>query len=140
MCSIPVPASQWPTNIPLRCFTEAVPAGFPSPAQGYEDDPLDLNTLCVKHPAATYFARLEGDSLIDAGMYDGDMLIVDRSLKVVSGVYVVAAVDGEFTCKQYYDNPPRLVPRNEAYSTIYLDRVQQHEHFGVVAGVLRLFK
>jgi DNA polymerase V len=126
--------------MPLRCFAEAVPAGFPSPAQGYEDDPLDLNQLCIKHPAATYFARMTGDSLIEAGMYDGDILIVDRSLKVVPNAYVVASIDGEFTCKQYQKDPPRLEPRNTAYPTIYLDRVQNHEFFGVVTGVLRLFK
>ena len=65
-------------RIPM--FAEAVSAGFPSPAQDYVEQELDLNQLCIKHPCATYFVRVQGDSMQDAGIHPGDILVVDRSL------------------------------------------------------------
>lgn len=79
----------------------SVVAGFPSPAEQYLEPPLDLNGLLVKRPAATYFVRVSGDSMIGAGIHDGDLLVVDRSLTPSSGDIVIAAVDGEFTVKTY---------------------------------------
>lgn len=77
-----------------------VVAGFPSPAEQYLEPPLDLNALLVKRPAATYFVRVEGDSMINAGINPGDLLIVDRSLTPTDGDVIIAAVDGEFTVKR----------------------------------------
>ena len=74
-------------------------AGFPSPAEQYLEPPLDLNKLLVKRPAATYFVRVQGDSMEGKGIYDGDLLVVDRSLDPRDGDVVIAAVDGEFTVK-----------------------------------------
>ena len=76
-----------------------VAAGFPSPAEQYLEPPLDLNELLVKRPAATFFVRVSGDSMIGAGIHDGDILVVDRSLRPVSGDVIIASVDGEFTVK-----------------------------------------
>ena len=78
----------------------SVVAGFPSPAEQYLEPPLDLNALLVKRPAATYFVRVEGDSMIDAGINPGDLLVVDRSLTPVDGDIIIASVDGEFTVKR----------------------------------------
>ena len=139
VCKIyPVPAELQRLNV--SCFLESVSAGFPSPAAGYEDDPLDLNQLCIKHPASTYFAKLEGDSMVDAGMYSGDYLIIDRSLPVKTGSIIVAAIDGEFTCKEFVSNPSRLVPHNKNYPVITLEPGRDYEPFGVVTGILRLFR
>jgi SOS-response transcriptional repressor LexA len=77
----------------------SVVAGFPSPAEQYLEPPLDLNELLVKRPAATYFVRVEGDSMIEAGIHDGDLLVVDRSLRPASGDVIIASVDGDFTVK-----------------------------------------
>ncbi len=82
---------------PKICGT--VVAGFPSPAEQYMEPPLDLNELLVRHPAATYFVRVSGDSMVGAGIRDGDLLVVDRSLRPSDGDIIVASVDGEFTVK-----------------------------------------
>ena len=79
----------------------SVVAGFPSPAEQYLEPPLDLNELLVKRPAATYFVRVEGDSMIGAGIRDKDLLVVDRSLTPANGDIIIASVDGEFTVKTY---------------------------------------
>ena len=75
----------------------SVVAGFPSPAEQYLEPPLDLNELLVKRPAATFFVRVEGDSMIGAGIRDKDLLVVDRSLTPANGDIIIASVDGEFT-------------------------------------------
>ena len=75
----------------------SVVAGFPSPAEQYLEPPLDLNELLVKRPAATYFVRVEGDSMSGAGISDGDLLVVDRSLRPADGDVIIASVDGDFT-------------------------------------------
>lgn len=77
----------------------SVVAGFPSPAEQYREPPLDLNELLVKRPAATYFVRVSGDSMSGAGIFDGDLLVVDRSLRPADGDIIVACVDGDFTVK-----------------------------------------
>ena len=86
-------------------FLTGIPAGFPSPADDYIEKHLDLNEHLVKHPAATFFVRVTGDSMADAGIRNGDILIVDRSLNPSSGRVVIAVLDGELTVK-------RLVKRN----------------------------
>ena len=85
--------SDAPEGAARRC------AGFPSPAEQYLEPPLDLNELLVKRPAATFFVRVEGDSMINAGIHDKDLLVVDRSLTPANGDIIIAAVDGEFTVK-----------------------------------------
>ena len=77
----------------------SVVAGFPSPAEQYQETPLDLNELLVKRPAATYFVRVEGDSMVGAGIRNGDLLVVDRSLRPADGDIIIASVDGDFTVK-----------------------------------------
>ncbi len=79
----------------------SVVAGFPSPAEQYMEPPLDLNELLVKRPAATYFVRVSGDSMIGAGINDGDILVVDRSLRPADGDIIIACVDGDFTVKRF---------------------------------------
>nr|WP_276208555.1 S24 family peptidase [Klebsiella pneumoniae] len=76
-------------------YTERIPAGFPSPAAGYEKQDLNLHEYCVRHPSATYFLRVEGNSMEDARIHDGDVLVVDRALEPEHGSIVIAAVDNE---------------------------------------------
>lgn len=92
-----------PLMLPL--FSERVPCGFPSPAQDYVEDRLDLNKLLIKHPSATYFIKVSGESMRDAGISDGDLLVVDRSLSAVHGDIVIAAIAGEFTVKELRTHP-----------------------------------
>ena len=93
------------TSLPLPFFLSHVPAGFPSPAEDYEEGQLDLNDF-VNHPAATFFVRASGDSMIGAGIFPGDLLIVDRSIIPRHNHIVIAIVDGEMTLK-------RLIKRHE---------------------------
>ena len=88
------------SELPLPLAIGRIPAGFPSPAEQYTQDSLDLNELVVRHPSATFYAWAEGSSMELAGIYDGDLLVIDRSLEPVNGDVVIAAVAGEFTCKR----------------------------------------
>lgn len=126
--------------IPL--FAEGVAAGFPSPARGEIDGTLDLNELCVRHPAATYFIRARGESMLGAGIGDGDVLVVDRSLAARNGDIIIAAVNGAFTVKRLEKrgNAVRLLPENPAFSPISLTPGMQAEFFGVVTHVVKQLK
>ena len=122
--------------IPL--FSERVPCGFPSPAQDYVERAIDLNELLIQHPSATYFVKSSGDSMIDAGIGEGDMLVVDSSCKPVHGSIVIAAVDGEFTVKRLQLHPiVMLKPENPAYSPIIVGSEDNLEVFGVVTFIIK---
>lgn len=119
MLLIPLPN---PDKLPLPLFLERCSAGFPSPAQDYVSSELDLNEYCIRHPAATYYVRAQGNSMNDAGMRDGDLLVVDRALQPEHGDIVIAEVDGGFTVKQLQTRPRlALKPMNSAYAPIYPD-------------------
>lgn len=134
----PTKASQ-PARIPL--FSEKVPCGFPSPAQDYVEDRLDLNNLLIRHPSATYFIKVSGESMHDAGISDGDLLVVDRSLSARHGDIVIAAVSGEFTVKELRTHPfLQLVPRNRNYPSISFQNIEELEIFGVVTFSIKKHK
>lgn len=84
-------------SVSIPCGT-----GFPSPADDYFEERLDLNKHLIKHPAATYYARAEGDSMIGAGIYPGDILIVDKAIDEFRDRVIIAWLHGEFTVKRYY--------------------------------------
>ena len=116
-------------------------AGFPSPAEQYIEPPLDLNDLLVKRPAATYFVRVAGDSMDGAGIRDGDLLVVDRSLRPSDGDIIIASVDGDFTVKTYRrdKNGVRLEPANASYPVIRLVQGQELDYFGKVTACIHKF-
>ena len=89
--------SKSPISSPLPLFMGKVSAGFPSPADDYIEKTLDLNELLVQKPAATFFARAQGNSMTGAGIFPNDILVVDRSIEPVSGKVVICAIDGELT-------------------------------------------
>lgn len=123
-------------KIPL--FTEPVSAGFPSPAQDYIEQTLDLNELCIKRPNATFFVRVEGDSMIEAGIYADDILVVDRSVKAKQGDIIIAEINSELTVKELQLKPcVRLIPRNSAYTPIDIPEGCELTIFGVVISVIR---
>lgn len=93
-------------RLPLAC--EVVMAGFPSPADNYVDKSIDLNEHLIKNPASTFFLRVSGYSMTNAGIYNGDLLIVDRSLEAKPGLIVVAILDGSFTVKKLTRNHNKL--------------------------------
>lgn len=117
----------------LPLFHSLVPCGFPSPAQDYVEQRIDLNKLLVSHPGSTYFIKVSGDSMIEGGINDGDMLVVDSSLKAGHGDLVVAALSGEFTVKLLMLRPYlHLKPMNANYPIIPVADADQFEIFGVV--------
>ena len=129
-------------EIPKAEIVESVVmAGFPSVADSYCSSPLDLNELLVKRPAATFFVRAMGDSMIDAGISSGDILVVDRSLEPNDGNIVIASVQNEFTVKYLRKNLKgiSLVPANKKYKEITFKGEMQLQIFGVVTAVIHQF-
>lgn len=118
-------------------------AGFPSPAADYVEDALDLNKLLVRNAPATFFVRCRGCSLVDAGIHDGDILVVDRSLTPSGGKIVVAVLDGTLYVKRLRMLRGRqaLVSENKAeserYPPLYFDETQENTVWGVVTSVVR---
>ena len=118
-------------------FSDAVPAGFPSPATDYCERKLDLNELCIKKPAATYFVRAEGDSMIEAGIFPGDVIVVDRSIDAAHGDIVIASFNGELLIKKLETSPTtRLVPMNSQHEPIVVPEDTELEIFGVATTVI----
>jgi DNA polymerase V len=126
------------TRYALPVFLGRLPAGFPSPADDYIEGKLDLNRHLIKHPAATFFVRVSGDSMIEAGIHTGDILVVDRSLEAVDGNVIVAALDGELTVKRLSREGEtlRLLPANKDYQAIEIRTQQTFEIWGVVTNVI----
>ena len=126
------------TRYALPIFLGRLPAGFPSPADDYLEGKLDLNRHLIKHPAATFFVRVTGDSMIGAGIHSGDLLVVDRSLEPADKNVVVAVLDGELTVKRLskQNGILRLLPENRNYQPIEITPQQTIEIWGVVTSVI----
>lgn len=126
---------------PLAFFTSRVEAGFPSPADDYLEGTLDLNEHLIRRPAATFFLRVSGDSMTGAGIYPGDILIVDRSLTPADGRIVIAVVDGELTVKRLSRRHGRirLLPENPRYPPIEITAEQDLRVWGVVVHAVHSF-
>ncbi len=122
----------------LPLFADSVAAGFPSPAEDVIEGELDLNQYLIKHPAATFFVRVSGDSMTGAGIYPNDILIVDRSLEPVHGKIIIVAVDGELTVKRLYKKSGivKLMPENDDFASIELHAESDVVIWGVVSYVL----
>ena len=128
-----------PVKIPL--FSSSVSAGFPSPADDFIDLPLDLNEHLIQHPAATFFVRVSGDSMVRAGIFPGTLLIVDRSLEARQGCIVLAVLDGAFTVKRFRQEGGMvtLLPENPMYQPIHVGPQQDFAVWGVVVHAIRTF-
>ena len=115
-------------------FLTRISAGFPSPADDYIEKNLDLNEHLIKHPSATFFVRVEGNSMVNAGIHNGDILIVDRALEPVDNRVIVAVVDGELTVKRIRGKGDTLylVPENDDFKPIVVTEQMGFEVWGVV--------
>ncbi len=116
------------SSLPLPIADEGIRAGFPSPAQDFMDLSIDLNQELVKHPSSTFYGRVKGDSMMDAGVHDGDVLIIDKSLEPKDGDMAVCFIDGEFTIKyiKIEEKVIWLVPANKNFQPI---RVTEDNNF-----------
>ena len=119
-------------------FQAGVSAGFPSPAADYEEDKLDLNRHLIKNSAATFFVKASGDSMIGAGIHNGDLLVVDRSLEPKDKSVVIAVVSGEFTVKRLRISKRKIIleSENENYPAQQISEDAEFEVWGVVTNVV----
>ena len=122
----------------LPLYSCKISAGFPSPADDHLEKSLDLNSHLIKHPAATFLVRVSGDSMINAGINDNDILIVDRSLKPSHGKIVIAVVDGQMTVKRLYKRSGKLIlmPENKNFKPIEITGSMSIEIWGVVVTAI----
>ncbi|MBE9040109.1 translesion error-prone DNA polymerase V autoproteolytic subunit [Oscillatoriales cyanobacterium LEGE 11467] len=125
-------------TLTLPLYLEAVAAGYPTPATDYVDGELDLNQHLTQHPEETFCVRVNGDSMIDAGIHPNDLLIVDRAIEPKNGSVVIAVVDGEVTVKRMYQDDDRLllVPENDRYKPLEIAEETQFHIWGVVTNVV----
>lgn len=123
----------------LLPYVGGVNAGFPSPADDYLDLKIDLNKELVKNPEATFYARVRGKSMIDAGLSDGDVLVIDRSLDPVNNRIAVCYVDGEFTVKRIRIEKDCcwLIPENDEFAPIKVISENDFIIWGIVAYVIK---
>lgn len=126
------------TSVPILVAPVSVPAGFPSPAQDYYNGPIDLNAHLIGDPTSTFIVRVAGDSMVGAGIFDGDEVIVDRSLTAGDGKVVVAVLDGELTLKRLRVTPAGVVlhAENPAYPDIAVGELGDLTVWGVVTRCL----
>lgn len=127
-----------PLALALPLLGSHLPAGFASPADDYLEGYLDLNQYLIRHQAATYFARVRGDSMLEAGIQDGDLLVIDRALTPASGQVVVAVVEGEFTVKRLrlLQGQVWLEPANAKYQPTQIKPEMSFAVRGVVTHVI----
>jgi DNA polymerase V len=123
----------------LQFYESRVQAGFPSPAQGEYADSIDLNRALITNPAATFCARVIGNSMVDAGINEGDLLIIDRSLTPQDGNIAVCFVDGDFTVKRLSvrDDGIYLTPANSQFPELKVDEESNFQVWGVVSHIIK---
>lgn len=129
-----------PLRLPL--FGHKIPAGFPSPADDYIESRLSLDEHLIQHKDSTFFVRAIGNSMVGAGIFNGDLLVVDKGLDAQSGDIVVAVVDGEFTVKYLHweGSATILRPANARYKDIVLQDGQELQVWGVVTSTVKQFR
>lgn len=127
----------------LPLYQSSPSAGFPAPGDDQVERVLDINDLVVQNPASTFFVRVEGDSMMGAGIFSGDVLVIDRSKEVKDGVIVVAAINGEMVVKRLVieskGSNPLLVSENDEYSPIEVGEDEDCTIWGTVVGSVRQF-
>jgi DNA polymerase V len=129
-------------SLSLTFIENTVPAGFPSPAADYIEGRLDLNEFLIRRPAATFLVRFVGDSMSGAGIHDGDIGVVDRSIKAVHGCIVVASIDGEMCVKRLARRGARTIleSANELYPPIVLKEEEFLAVWGVVTASIHIHR
>jgi DNA polymerase V len=127
------------TTVDLPVIEEGISAGFPSPAGDFLDTTIDLNKELIQNPSSTFFGRVRGDSMIGAGLDDGDLLIIDKSLAPSDGKIAICFIDGDFTCKRIRvdKNVVWLVAENKLYKPIKVTKEDDFLIWGIVTTVIK---
>lgn len=126
----------------LQLTSSKVAAGFPSPAEDFIEGKLDLNDYLIRHPAASFYVRVSGESMLNAGIFPNDILLVDRAETAAHGDVVIAILDGELTVKRLYqrDGVVRLDAENPSYPNIEIEKGQELMVWGVVRACIHQFR
>ena len=129
------------TSLKLPLVDESIKAGFPSPASDFLDLSIDLNKELIKHPYATFYGRVKGESMKDAGINDGDLLVIDKSLEPTNGKIAVCFIDGEFTVKRIKLEKDYclLIPENKDFKPIKVTEENDFLIWGIVVHVIKTF-
>ena len=127
------------TSLPLQYADEGIRAGFPSPAQDYMEQAIDLNKELIRHPASTFYGRVVGDSMKDEGIEEGDILVIDKSLELLDDDLAVCFIDGEFTVKRVRleTDAAWLVPSNPDYPLIKVTKENEFIVWGIVTYTIK---
>lgn len=129
------------TEMGLPFVDEGIKAGFPSPAQDYLTESIDLNKELVRNRETTFYARVSGHSLTEAGICDGDLVVIDKSLDAHDGDFIVAYIDGEFTLKEFKLDPSGnfgwLIPHNKSYAPIKVTADNDFMIWGVLTYTIK---
>lgn len=129
------------SEMELPCPDDEIKAGFPSPADNRITETIDLNRVLVRHRESTFYARISGNSMEGAGISDGDLVVIDKSLTACDGDYVAAYIDGEFTVKEFKRGKTRdkawLVPANDNYKAIRVTAENSFMIWGVITYAIK---
>ena len=127
------------SSLPLQFANEGIKAGFPSPAQDYLEQAIDLNKELIKHPASTFYGRVVGDSMRDEGIEEGDILVIDKSLELLDDDLAVCFIDGEFTVKRVRLEPDAawLVPSNTNYPPLKVTKDNEFMVWGIATYTIK---
>ncbi len=130
------------SRVPLPYANDGIQAGFPSPAQEFINESIDLNKELIEHPAATFYGRVVGDSMVQEGIEEGDILIIDRSLEPMNKDLAVCCVDGDFTLKRIRIESDKawLMPSNEVYDPILVTSDNHFQIWGVVTYIIKSYR
>lgn len=139
MATLDIKKIEESSDIELQLFENRIQAGFPSPAQGAFADSVDLNHELINNPTATFCARVIGDSMVDSGINEGDMLIIDRSIEPQNGDIAVCFIDGDFTVKRLLinDDGISMVPANRKYPVIKVPDDSNFIIWGIVSHIIK---
>jgi DNA polymerase V len=120
--------------VSLKFYSSQIPAGFPSPADDFAEKTLDLNDYLIGNKAATFLVKVQGNSMINTGIFDGDLLVIDRSKDVVNGKVILGVLNGEFTVKrlELKNNKVFLLPENDQFEKIKITEEMDFKIWGVV--------
>lgn len=144
MAGDPRPVTLDPSSVGLVAFSSRIPAGFPSPADDYLDNTIDLNKALIEqgHEEATFVLRVSGWSMMQAGIFDGDRIVVDRAIDPKQGDVVVAIINNDLTVKRLgmHEGKLALLPENAHFRPLVLEEGDQLEVWGVVTHCLRSFR
>ncbi len=137
--SIDLYVSTTEIELEIHLISEGLSAGFPSPALDFDTETIDLNKELIRNPISTFYGRIKGDSMKDAGIGDGDLIIIDKSIALRNQKIAVCFIDGEFTVKRVKleNNCCWLVPANEKYQPIQVTEVNDFHIWGIVTHVIK---